>query len=154
MADRHKHSPVRFRPSEGNRERIAAHAAETGLAVNAILNRALDVFWQVNDGRLTTVPAMPDAAGPHEAGPQDPGAPGRGEVPVVKSGRRPPVAVAVPFRAPVEPAASPGDEEPGPATARQRPAKGPAPRAAGGSRTESASDIAAFFTRRSKGEHP
>jgi hypothetical protein len=148
MADRHAHSPVRFRPSGGNRERLAAHAAETGLAVNAILNRALDVFWQVNDGRLTMAPAMPDAAGP-----QDPGTPGRGEVPVVKSGRSPRAAVAVPFRAPGDPAASPGDEEPGPAAARQRPAKGLAPRAARGSRTESASDIAAFFNRRSKGEH-
>ena len=64
MPDRHKHSPIRFRPSEANRERIAARNAETGKPVNAILNEALDVFWQAGDSGPATVAAAPKTVGP------------------------------------------------------------------------------------------
>ena len=39
--DRHKHTPIRFRPPEADRVRLLAYAAETGRAVNAIIAEAL-----------------------------------------------------------------------------------------------------------------
>lgn len=41
MPDRHKYSPIRFRPPEVDRARLLEHAAKTGEAVNAVLAKAL-----------------------------------------------------------------------------------------------------------------
>jgi hypothetical protein len=40
-ADRHKHTPLRFRPRPDDRARLAAFQAATGRPVNAILADAL-----------------------------------------------------------------------------------------------------------------
>jgi hypothetical protein len=41
MPDRHKHTPIRFRPPEADRSWLMKRAGETGRAVNAILAEAL-----------------------------------------------------------------------------------------------------------------
>ena len=41
MPDRHKHTPVRFRPPEADRLWLLQYAEHTGRAVNAILAEAL-----------------------------------------------------------------------------------------------------------------
>jgi hypothetical protein len=44
MPDRHKHTPIRFRPPEADRSWLLEFAAETGNAVNAVLAAALAEF--------------------------------------------------------------------------------------------------------------
>jgi hypothetical protein len=44
MADRHKSSPIPFRPPEADRVWLMAHAQRTGKAVNAILAAALAAY--------------------------------------------------------------------------------------------------------------
>lgn len=41
MADRHKASPISFRPTEDDREWLLEYAKRTGKAVNALLREAL-----------------------------------------------------------------------------------------------------------------
>ena len=41
MADRHKHTPVRFRPPEADRLWLLEYAAKMGRPVNAVLAEAL-----------------------------------------------------------------------------------------------------------------
>ena len=41
MADRHKHTPVRFRPPEADRLWLLEYADKTGRPVNAVLAEAL-----------------------------------------------------------------------------------------------------------------
>lgn len=44
MPDRHKHTPVRFRPPEPDRLWLLQLADKTGRAVNAILTEALSEY--------------------------------------------------------------------------------------------------------------
>lgn len=46
MTDRHKRHPIPFRPTEGDRSRLAAYAEQTGRAVNAILSDALREYLE------------------------------------------------------------------------------------------------------------
>jgi hypothetical protein len=41
MGDRHKHGPISFRPTEGDRAWLHDYAAETGRPVRAVLKEAL-----------------------------------------------------------------------------------------------------------------
>ena len=44
MPSQHKHDPIGFRPPEALRERLMAHAAETGRPVGAIVTAAVDAY--------------------------------------------------------------------------------------------------------------
>ena len=44
MPSQHKYPPIGFRPPEALRERLAAHAAETGRPVGAIVTAAVDAY--------------------------------------------------------------------------------------------------------------
>ena len=44
MSSQHKHDPIGFRPPEPLRERLMAHAAETGRPVGAIVTAAVDAY--------------------------------------------------------------------------------------------------------------
>jgi predicted DNA-binding protein len=44
MPSQHKHPPVSFRPPEALRERLLAHAAETGSPVGAIITAAVEAY--------------------------------------------------------------------------------------------------------------
>jgi hypothetical protein len=50
VADRHKHTPVRFRPPEADRTWLQDFAERTGRAVNAILTEALSQYRSRSDG--------------------------------------------------------------------------------------------------------
>jgi hypothetical protein len=51
MPDRHKHSPVRFRPPEADRLWLLEYAAKMGRAVNAVLAEALAEYRARYEGR-------------------------------------------------------------------------------------------------------
>jgi hypothetical protein len=53
MADRHKHTPIRFRPPEADRLWLLEYADATGRPVNAVLAEALAEYRkrrEVDDG--------------------------------------------------------------------------------------------------------
>lgn len=50
MADRHKHTPVRFRPPEADRLWLLEYAAKTGRPVNAVLAEALAAYRVQREG--------------------------------------------------------------------------------------------------------
>jgi len=68
MADRHRHPPLYFRPAAGDREWLAAHAAETGKPQGRILAEALSAYRAAHaaDGR-TAILALADEADEIEA---------------------------------------------------------------------------------------
>ena len=49
MTDRHKHTPIRFRPPEADRARLLKYADDTGQPVNAVLTAALREFLAESD---------------------------------------------------------------------------------------------------------
>ncbi len=51
MPDRHKHTPIRFRPPEPDRLWLAEYAEQTGRPVNAILAEALAEYRARREGR-------------------------------------------------------------------------------------------------------
>ena len=51
MPDRHKHSPIRFRPPEADRLWLLEYAAKAGRAVNAVLAEALAEYRERREGR-------------------------------------------------------------------------------------------------------
>jgi hypothetical protein len=61
MPSKHKHNPVPFRPPEGDRSWLLAHAEATGQAVNAVLVAALGEY-RVRHGDTTSA-VLPPAGG-------------------------------------------------------------------------------------------
>ena len=51
MPGQHKHPPVAFRPPEGDRAWLLAHAKATGRPVNAIITEALAAYRREQEGR-------------------------------------------------------------------------------------------------------
>jgi hypothetical protein len=49
VPSQHKHSPIPFRPPEGDRARLLAYAEQTGQAVNRILTEALTVYLDATE---------------------------------------------------------------------------------------------------------
>jgi len=49
--DRHKHTPIRFRPPEADRLWLLEYAAKAGRAVNAVLAEALAEYRARREGR-------------------------------------------------------------------------------------------------------
>jgi hypothetical protein len=50
MPDRHKHSPIRFRPREADRLWLLEYADKTGRPVNAVLAEALAEYRAQHEG--------------------------------------------------------------------------------------------------------
>jgi hypothetical protein len=92
MADRHKSKPKAVRMPDGLLAWYGQHAEATGSTLNGAI-----------------VAALEDYRKRHEGTPLEATGPGRDEVPVVKSGRRPRVAVAVPDCSEEETAQKPGN---------------------------------------------
>ena len=64
MPSQHKYPPIGFRPPAALRERLVAHAAETGRPVGAIVTAAVDAYLggtPPSGGELP--PALPPAPG-------------------------------------------------------------------------------------------
>ena len=51
MADRHKYTPIRFRPPEADRLWLLEYADTTGIPVNAVLAEALAEYRARREGR-------------------------------------------------------------------------------------------------------
>ena len=51
MPSQHKHPPIPFRPPEGDRARLLAHAEHTGQPVNRILAEALAAYLDAAERR-------------------------------------------------------------------------------------------------------
>ena len=62
MPSKHKHTPIPFRPPEGDRSWLQAYAEATGMAVNAVLVAALGEYRARHGGSTPVVSPPPSGA--------------------------------------------------------------------------------------------